>query len=75
MNNQQRKKLYRRTRTYVPPAARLALIFFVLITDKGVHPDLKPGRSRLSVLTSKVFMVFDLYSSKVIMSSGITHQR
>ena len=47
----------------------------VLITLKSVHPGLKPGRSRLSLLTSKVFMAFDLYSSKVIMSSGITHQR
>ena len=46
----------------------------VLITGKGVYPDLKPGRSRLSLLTTKVFMAFDLYSSKVIMSSGITHQ-
>ena len=27
------------------------------------------------VLTLKKFMAFDLYSSKVIMSSGITHQR
>ena len=53
----------------------VVLIFLVQITDKGVHPDLKPGRSRLSVLTSKVFMVFDRNSSKVIMSSGITHQR
>ena len=46
-----------------------------LITGKSVHPDSKLGRSRLSLLTSKVFMAFDLYSSKVIMSSGITHQR
>ena len=46
-----------------------------LITGKGVRPDSKPGRSRLSVLASKVFMAFDLYSSKVIMSSGITHLR
>ena len=53
----------------------LVLIFLVLITDKGVHTDSKPGHSRLSVLTSKVFMTFDLYSSKVILSSGITHQR
>ena len=45
----------------------------VLITLKSVHPGLKPGRSRLSLLTSKVFRAFDLYSSKVIMSSGITH--
>ena len=42
-----------------------------LITGKCVHPDSKPGRSRLSVLTSEVFMAFDLYSPKVIMSSGI----
>ena len=27
------------------------------------------------VLTSKEFMAFDLYSSKVIMSSGITRQK
>ena len=27
------------------------------------------------VLTSKVFMAFDLYLSKVIVSSGTTHQR
>ena len=47
----------------------------ILITGKGVHPDSKPGRSRLSLLTSTVFMAFDLYSSKVIMSSGITNQR
>ena len=47
----------------------------VLITLYSVHPGLKPGRSRLSLLTSKVFMAFDLYSSKVIMSSVITHQR
>ena len=47
----------------------------VLITLKSVPPGLKPGRSRLSLLTSKLFMAFDLYSSKVIMSSGITHQR
>ena len=47
----------------------------VLITLKTVHPGLKPGRSRLSLLTSKVFMAFDLYSSKVIKSNGITHQR
>ena len=40
-----------------------------------VHPHSKLGRSRLSLLTSKVFMAFDLYSSKVITSSGITHQR
>ena len=46
-----------------------------LITGKSVHPDSKLGRSRLSLLTSKVFMAFDLYSSTVIMSSGITHQR
>ena len=44
-------------------------------TVKVFYPDSKPGRSRLSLLTSKVFMAFDLYSSKVIMSSGITHQR
>ena len=56
----------------------LVLIFVVLIfliTGKGVHPDSKHGRSRLSLLTSKVFMAFDLYSSKVIRSSGFTHQR
>ena len=47
----------------------------VLITLKSVHPGLKPGRSRLLLLTSKVFMAFDVYSSKVIMSSEITHQR
>ena len=48
------------------------LLFVVLITDKGVHTDSKPGRSRsrLSNLTSKVFIAFDLYSSKVIVSSG-----
>ena len=46
-----------------------------LILGKNVHPDSKLGRSRLSLLTSKVFMAFDLYSSKVIMSGGITHQR
>ena len=46
-----------------------------LIIDKSVHPDSKLGRSRLSLLTSKVFMAFDLYSSNVIRSSGITHQR
>ena len=61
---------------------RVVLIFLVLIFSldfliigKSVHPDSKLGRSRLSMLTSKVFMAFDLYSSKVIMSSGITHQR
>ena len=27
----------------------------VLITLRSVHPGLKPGRSRLSLLTSKVF--------------------
>ena len=55
----------------------LVLIFSLdfLITGKSVHPDSKLGRSRLSLLTSKVFMAFDLYSSKVIMSSGITHHR
>ena len=56
----------------------LVLFFFsldFLITGKSVHPDSKPGRSRLSLLTSKVFMAFDIYSSKVIRSSGITHQR
>ena len=55
----------------------LVLIFSLdfLIIGKSVHPDSKLGRSRLSLLTSKVFMAFDLYSSKVIMSSGITHQR
>ena len=59
---------------------RVVLIFLVLIFSldfliigKSVHPDSKLGRSRLSLLTSKVFMAFDLYSSKVIMSSGITH--
>ena len=46
-----------------------------LIIGKSVHPDSKLGRSRLSLLTSKVFMAFDLYSSNVIRSSGITHQR
>ena len=40
----------------------------VLRTLKSVQPGLKPGQSRLSLLTSKVFMAFDLYSSKVIMS-------
>ena len=30
----------------------------VLITLKSVHPGLKPGRSRLSLLTSKVFMAY-----------------
>ena len=55
----------------------LVLIFSLdfLIICKSVHPDSKLGRSRLSLLTSKVFMAFDLYSSKVIRSSGITHQR
>ena len=56
----------------------LVLIFVVLIfliIGKGVHPDSKPSRSRLSLSTSKVFMALDLYSSKVIKSSGITHQR
>ena len=51
------------------------LVLIFLITGKNVHPNLEPGRSRLSLLTSKVFMAFDLYSSKVIMSSRITHQR
>ena len=51
------------------------VVFIFLTTGKGVHPDLTPGRSRLSVLTSKLFMAFDLYSSKVNMSSLITHQR
>ena len=51
------------------------VVLIFLITGKDVHPDSKPGRSRLSLLTSKAFMAFDLYSSKVIMSSGITHQR
>ena len=53
----------------------VVLIFHFLITGKSVHPDSKLGRLRLSLLTSKVFMAFDLYSSKVIMSSGITHRR
>ena len=55
----------------------LALIFSLdfLTIGKSVHPDSKLGRSRLSLLTSKVFMAFDLSSSKVIMSRGITHQR
>ena len=55
----------------------LVLIFSLdfLIIGKSVYPDSKLGRSRLSLLTSNVFMAFDLYSSKVIMSSGITHQR
>ena len=43
--------------------------------NRCVHPDSKPGWSRLSVSSSKVFMAFDLYSTKVIRSSGITHQR
>ena len=47
----------------------------VLITLKSIHPGLKHGRSILSLLTSKEFMAFDLYSSKVIRSSGIAHQR
>ena len=51
----------------------VVLIFLVLtfsldflIIGKSFHPDSKHGRSRLSLLTSKVFMAFDLYSSKVI---------
>ena len=55
------------------PAPIFCLDF--LIIGKSVHPDSKLGRSRLSLLTSKVFMAFDLYSSKVIRSSGITLQR
>ena len=51
------------------------VVLVFLIVGKGVHPDSKPGQPRLSLLTSKVFVAFDLYSSKVIMSSGITHQR
>ena len=31
-----------------------------MITGKGVYPYSKPGRSRLSLLTSKVFMAFDV---------------
>ena len=52
---------------------RVVLIFLVLIFSldfliigKSVHPYSKLGRSRLSLLTSKVFMAVDLYSSKVI---------
>ena len=52
-----------------------SLIFLVLIFVVLVFLIVGKGRSRLSLLTSKVFMAFDLYSSKVIMSSGITHQR
>ena len=48
----------------ISPAPIFSLDF--LIIGKGVHPDSKLGRSRLSLLTSKVFMAFDLYSSKVM---------
>ena len=46
----------------------------VLITLKSYNLGLKVGRSRLSLLTSKVFMPFDIYTSKAITSSGFTHQ-
>ena len=39
------------------------VVFIFLITGKGVHPVSKPGRSKLSVLPSKVSMAFDFYSS------------
>ena len=44
----------------------VVLIFLITGRPKGVHPDSKPGRSRLSLSTSKAFMAFDLYSSKVL---------